>query len=72
MGFNLKGLISENSWLAGQLAEVKEALAACLWRSFPPEALWLLLAMLAFHLLVDIGRVMWHRRYPAARFPWDM
>ena len=68
----MKGLVSENSWLQGQLEETREALAACLWTAYPLEVLWTLVALVVFGLLVDAGRVLWHRTYPADAFPWDM
>ena len=62
----------ENAWLGAQLKEAKESLAGCLGALYPLEALWVLLAMVVFHLLTDAGRVLWHRVYPADVFPWDM
>ena len=68
----MKELISENSWLQGELGETREALAGCLGALYPLEALWAMLAMVAFHLVVDAGRVLWHKLYPGDMFPWDM
>ena len=70
--FNLQGLVAENAWLGAQLEEAKESLAGCLGVLYPLELLWALLALLSFHLVVDAGRVLWHRIYPADMFPGDM
>ena len=70
--FNLKGLVTENSWLWAQLQETQRALAECQGAAYPLELLWTLLALVSLGLLVDAGRVLWHRCYPADMFPWDM
>ena len=70
--FNLKGLVMENSWLGTQLQEAQRALAECQGAAYPLELLWSLLALVSLGMLVDAGRVLWHRTYPADVFPWDM
>ena len=64
--------MAENSWLENQLEECRRALAECQGAAYPLELLWTLLTLVSLGLLVDAGRVLWHKCYPADTFPWDM
>ena len=67
-----QGLVSENTWLREQLEGAQGILADCQGAAYPLEILWVLIALVAFDLVMGVGRLWWLKTHPRETFVWDV